>query len=235
MKSKALYQEVYDKILEGIRTGEYPENSPLPAERFLCDKYHVSRSTLRAALNLLSNAELVYTIPGSGTFVTAKLFTQSLARFYSFTDTLKNDNAIIQNDIVNYELIPADEVLARKTGYQPHKLFHRLVRLRSCQDTPLMVETTYLPQDRFVNLDLNELSLHSLYGFLEKNYNFHPSYATETLRSVTPLPHERDLLQLYGHMPCMLLERFTFEGDRLSEYTRSTIRGDKFLFHVHLE
>lgn len=235
MKASALYTEVYKKILDAISSGEYPENSPLPAERVLCDKYYVSRSTLRAALTLLNKAEVVYTVPGAGTFVRPQVLKQPLMRFYSFTDTLKSNNVLIHNDIVSCELVRADQTLARKTGYAEGALFHKLVRLRSAQDYPLMMETTYLPQSRFVKLDLDTLAKGSLYEFLKTKYGFSPNDASEELRPVMPLPREKELLQIPSNVPCFLVERFTYEDSILSEYTKSIIRGDKYIFHVDLQ
>ena len=58
----------------------------------LCDKYHVSRYTLRTALDLLNQAEVIYTMPGAGTFIQPAFLTQPLTQFYSFSSTLKKDN-----------------------------------------------------------------------------------------------------------------------------------------------
>ena len=235
MREGALYLEVYRQILEDIRKGEFSKNEVLPAERFLCDKYHVSRSTLRAALEMLNKAEVVRTVPGSGTFLQPKSYLQPLTRFYSFSDTLKKDNVAIRNDIISYDLVLADDALTRKTGCERGEPLHKLIRLRSGQDKPLMLETTYLPQSRFARLDLEALSRASLYGFLEQNYGFRAQTACETLRPVMPLSHERELLQIAGTLPCFLQERFTYEGKTCVEYTKSVIRGDKFVFRVDLQ
>lgn len=235
MKSGALYLEVYRQLLDDIKAGVFSSDQPLPAERFLCDKYHVSRSTLRAALELLNKAEIVYTMPGAGTFLRPSFFMQPLTRFYSFSDTLKKDNIEIQNDIISYHLIKADATLSRKTEFSEGDIFHKLVRLRSGQGIPLMLETSYLPQSRFADLNLEELSKGSMYDFLKTRYAFSPENTHETLRPVMPLPHEKELLQLSGTVPCILQERFTYEHDLCAEYTKSIIRGDKFVFHVDLQ
>lgn len=234
MKESALYIEIYHKISNAIRNGEYGENAPLPSERFLCEKYHVSRSTIRQAIRLLKEAEEVYTIQGNGTFIKPRVFTQPLKQFYSFTDTLKNSNIFIQNQIIEYERVAADGKLAQKTGYDSGTMFHKLIRLRSASEYPLMLETTYLPCSRFVRLDLDVLSKGSLYEFLRGNYNFRADNARETLRPVMPLPRERDLLQMPVNIPCILLERFSFEEELLVEYTKSIVRGDKYIFDVEL-
>lgn len=235
MHNDALYLEVCEKILQAIRSGEYPESAALPAERFLCEKYHVSRSTIRQALNRLKDADAVYSVQGMGTFIKPQVFTQPLTQFYSFTDTLKNSNVLIQNEIVHYDLIHTDPSLARQTGYPSGAVFHKIVRLRSALEYPLMLETTFLPQNRFVKLDLEVLAKGSLYEFLRVKYNFQVDKATETFRPVMPNTEEKSLLQLPANTPCTLLERFSYEDNILIEYTKSIVRGDKYIFRIELQ
>ena len=233
---QSLYIEIYEKILHAIQSGEYPENAPLPAERDLCDKYHVSRSTIRQALMRLKEADVIYTVQGNGTFIKPQVFTQPLTnQLYSFTDSLKSSNILIQNEIVNYDLILADSSLAKRTGYAEHAAFHKIVRLRSAREYPLMLETTYLPQSRFVKLDLDVLTKGSLYEFLRSKYSFQADRATETFRPVMPRADEKALLKIPGTTPCILLERFSYEDNLLIEYTKSIVRGDKYIFHIELQ
>ena len=233
-KGPSLYDEVYQAILADIRNGRYPENTALPDERSLARAYHVSRSTIRQALSLLKQSDLVFSIQGNGTFVRPHVFTQPLTRFYSFTDTLKNDNVLIQNELVGFGTVPADAALSRKTGHPEGSPFHRLVRLRSAETYPLMLETTFLPVSRFPQLDREVLSSGSLYEYLRSEYRFHADRASETFCAAMPSPEEKRLLRMPSNTPCILLERFSYEEDSLIEYTRSVIRGDKYRFHAEL-
>lgn len=235
MTNHALYIDIADRILHAIQSGEYPENAPLPSERFLCGKYHVSRSTIRQALLRLKDTDIVYTVQGNGTFIKPQVFTQPLTQFYSFTDTLKNSNVIIQNDIIDYKLILADASLAKQTGHPEGSAFHKFLRLRSAREYPLMLETTYLPQNRFVKLNLDILARGSLYEYLRTKYGFFADHATETFRPVLPTPEEKGLLQMPVNTPCILLERFSYEENLLIEYTKSIVRGDKYIFRIDLQ
>lgn len=223
----ALYMKVCQKIIHDIQNNKYGENEPLPSERDLCHEYHVSRSTIRQALDVLKKSDLIYSVQGNGTFIKPQVFTQPLTNFYSFTDTLKRSNILIKNDILSHEIIPAGEYLGKKTGFDPTAQFHRLVRLRSAREYPLMLETTYLPQNRFFRLDIDALSKGSLYEYLKLIYNFTVDQATETFRPVMPTSDESTLLQVSTGTPCILLERFSYEQNILIEYTKSIVRGDK--------
>lgn len=235
MAGDALYIDIYKKLLQDIRSGKYPENTPLPSEESLCGTYNVSRTTLRRALALLKQADMVYSVQGNGAYIKPRVYTQPLSEFYSFTDTLKSDNVLIQNKIIRCEVIRADQSLAAATGYPVGTSFHKLVRLRSAREYPLMLENTYLPQSRFLSLDVDVLAHSSLYDFLKTHYGFHVERATERFRPVMPRADERALLQISANTPCILLERFSYEKDVLSEYTKSIVRGDKYTFQIEFQ
>lgn len=234
MASAPLYIQTYKMMLSSIKNGEYRENTALPSERELCDKYHVSRSTIRQTISLLKEADFVYTVQGKGTFIKPQVFTQPLTKFYSFADTLKNDNVIIQNRVIEYKKEAVGSNLTKITGHNKNAVFHKLTRLRSAKDYPLMLETSYLPTARFIHLDLETIEAGSLYDYLRKNYNFKADRIKETLRPIIPKTKEKKLLGLSSGVPCILLERFSYENDLLIEYTRSIVRGDKYIFQVNL-
>jgi len=232
MAQRPVYIDVYTEMLRDIQTGLYPENSLFPPEEKLCR--NASRSTLRRALNMLKETGVLYSVQGNGTYIKPFVFTQPLSDFYSFTDTLKSSNILIQNSVIHYDLVKADKSLAIETGYQEGTVFHKLFRLRSARTYPLMLETTFLPQSRFLTLDTEALSCGSLYEFLREQYNFHADRATEKFRPVMPRSEERTLLHISSNVPCTLLERYSYEGNVLIEYTKSIVRGDKYAFRIEL-
>ena len=49
------YQVIASDLMNKIQTGFYPQNTIIPAETELADKYQVSRPTMRQAISLLVN------------------------------------------------------------------------------------------------------------------------------------------------------------------------------------
>ena len=222
MASNALYISIYQELLHDIQSGKYIENEPLPSEESLCRSYNVSRTTVHKALDMLKDADVVYSVQGNGAYVKPHMFAQPLSKFYSFTDSLKSINILIQNEIIDCTIVRADKGLSVATGYPVGTVFHKLIRLRSAKN-------------RFMSLDTEILSNGSLYDFLRSRYGFHADRASETLRPVMPRPDERTLLNISANTPCMLLERFSYEGTALIEYTKSIVRGDKYTFQVEFQ
>jgi len=65
-KRKVLFQQIYHQIRDAILNHEYSSGEMLPSEHQLCDRYSTSRFTIRSALKLLAQENLVETLPGRG-------------------------------------------------------------------------------------------------------------------------------------------------------------------------
>ena len=60
------YMLLADSLEQSIAAGEYAEGSFLPGERVLCDRFQVSRVTVRNALKQLVQKKKIVPIVGAG-------------------------------------------------------------------------------------------------------------------------------------------------------------------------
>ena len=63
------YQHAADAIRDDIRAGRLKPGEQLPSLRELQERFNIANMTMRAALNLLREEGLIYTIQGRGSFV----------------------------------------------------------------------------------------------------------------------------------------------------------------------
>lgn len=64
-----VYQDIYQDILDKIKSGKLKPGSKLSPERKLCEKYNASNTSVRKALDLLSNEQVIEKRRGSGNYV----------------------------------------------------------------------------------------------------------------------------------------------------------------------
>ncbi len=87
---KPLYQKIAQTLIDDIQSGRIPISEKIPPENVLTKKFGVSRHTIREALRILSDMNLVERQPGHGTVVksndTKVNYTQSIN---SLTEILK--------------------------------------------------------------------------------------------------------------------------------------------------
>ncbi|MEU6642630.1 FadR/GntR family transcriptional regulator [Saccharomonospora sp. NPDC046836] len=74
-----VYVTAVDRILSGIRSGQFAPGSALPSERVLAAELSVSRGSLREALRVLEQAGVLEARPGSGTYVATEGASQALS------------------------------------------------------------------------------------------------------------------------------------------------------------
>lgn len=68
------YLTIYNYLRTYIDQKKFTVNTRIPSENFLCQKFSVSRETVRTAMRKLADEGYIYTVKGSGTF-----FNKSLA------------------------------------------------------------------------------------------------------------------------------------------------------------
>lgn len=71
LEQRGLHERVIDEIGQGIISGEFPVERPLPSEAEMCKTLGVSRTALREALRVLAAKGLVDARPKVGTLVRA--------------------------------------------------------------------------------------------------------------------------------------------------------------------
>lgn len=66
---RPLYQQIFNDMMEGIRTGIWKDGERVPSEKELAEQYNVSRITSKKALVMLNDAGHIQRMPGKGSFV----------------------------------------------------------------------------------------------------------------------------------------------------------------------
>lgn len=106
--ARALRQEIVD--------GVYPVGSQLPTEHALCDRFSVSRYTVREALRRLREDNLISSKPRAGTMVVPRTSTSSYAQDVMSIDDLMAFASGAHLVIQASRMLTVDADLAQRTG-----------------------------------------------------------------------------------------------------------------------
>ncbi|WP_201787448.1 GntR family transcriptional regulator [Wenjunlia vitaminophila] len=88
---RRLADDIVMTLKKEVADGHYPAGSRLPTEAALCERFGVSRATVRSALKELHVLGLVRTQQGAGTFVTPRpTVHDGLERMGSITDSIRS-------------------------------------------------------------------------------------------------------------------------------------------------
>jgi DNA-binding GntR family transcriptional regulator len=112
------YLQVARTLRKEIVDGVYPVGSQLPTEHELCERFAVSRYTVREALRRLREDNLVASRPRAGTLVVPRPTTNSYSHDVVSINDLLAFAAGAQFAIESNAMITIDEDLAARTGLQ---------------------------------------------------------------------------------------------------------------------
>ena len=196
-----LYHQIKQNFRELIENDILKEGDLIPSERELAEAYGVNRLTVRQALNDLVSEGVLRRQRGIGTFVAQPKLTQSLGRVLGFSERVKEAGRAPSSQVVSSEIVPAPLAIARKLEVPPKSRLFKMVRLRCSDDEPVMLETCYLPLDRFNDLDEVDFSRESLYRVLAERYSCIITEAEETLEPVIMTDYEVQMLKAIAGTP----------------------------------
>ena len=83
------YELVYNYLLDLINS-ELEEHDRIPSENILCQKFSLSRLTVRQGINKLKSEGYLYSRRGSGNFVNPKKITYTISSNTTFTKDKSN-------------------------------------------------------------------------------------------------------------------------------------------------
>lgn len=233
-KTGHLYLRLADTLKEQIKNGIFAEGSLLPSERELCEKYEVSRTTVRQALQELSQEGYVSSIQGKGTFVSQPQIRQELSSIYSFDEDMRKLGKVPETRIMDFVEMAASGTLARTFSLPEGSSVYRIMRLRLADGEPMLLETNYLPCTRFPGISREALENQSLYRVLTTQYNLNITVAEETFEPVLLRPMESQIFSTVQNALGMLIERISFEGQNVVEVSKSVSPSYKFKHHIFL-
>ena len=219
----ALYYQLKESLLQKI-----------PTERELCEMYGVSRITVRKALDDLQNEDYLYRIQGKGTYVKRSSIDYRLSKFYSFNEELSRRGLKERAQMLSFsKVVPEDKVRAQLHLAEGQEVFC-VKRTRYMDETPYVIEISYIPSSLCPGLCREEIETEGLYSSMRR-HGVHPDHATEQFRATGLTGAEAKLLSLSPGEPAINLRRITWAGNTLVEYCNSIVRGDFFTYTVELK
>ncbi|WP_108672516.1 GntR family transcriptional regulator [Peribacillus acanthi] len=229
----ALHLKVRENILDLIQSGEYKPDTKLPTEAEFCEKYGVSRTTVRTALQQLTQEGYVYKHQGRGTFVSGNKVKQKLtSTVENFAEqiTMQGKNPSIK--AINLEVIQADSFLVDVFDVAVGDPINKLERIRYVNGEPLQYEQAYLPWKLTPGLSKDACEK-SLYSLLDKQFDLKIKKTVEYLEIVLADAVIAETLNISMGDPCFSLETYAYLVDEtVVEYSKTIFRGDHANFVI---
>ena len=222
-----LYHQAYLLLRTQILDGSIGGDSQLPGEKKLASQYEVSRETIRRALEMLENDNLIERRQGVGTRVTP----------YNHRPEKLNDLGGITRNTANLDGIsqyPTDSAETVATPKRLQKLFGtqaeiaRVIRIRKSGDTPYSITTFYLPLAIISNLDPESFDDKPILQSMNEA-GFQPIKAEQTINATAADNEQAAILNIPVGSPLIVMTgTFYDEQDNTCAFNEGYFRPEYY-------
>lgn len=227
----ALYTEIRDDLYEKISDGTYPEGMPIPSEIELSQSYGVSRSTIRQALQILSDEGYLERRKRRGSIVTRPKVDQFMAMgIRSFEDEQRNVGRAIRTTVINFKRVRANADVSKNLEVSSGSEVYKLVRLRYVDDRANVFVESYIPCALYPDFEDYDFETMRLYAAMTERGK--PVVrARRRLEAIKATAAFAALLDVEPGDPLILLHTVGRNEDGVAvEYSIATYRGENNVF-----
>ena len=233
--SHPLYFQLKELIKLQIADKIWKLDEMIPSENELAVVYDISVGTVKKALSVLVEEGVLYRRQGKGTYVARPDFRMSFIRFFRYGRTEGDEGRFPSSRVLDSDVMaPAARV---KTFLKLNDTDNVIIikRVRSLENSPLMLEDLYLPEKIFKGFDRIDISQELLYPIYDDKYNTPITWADEYLWPEIASIETAKILGIKKGDPVICIERIAYtHGDHPVEFRYSVGRGDHFRYHIEL-
>lgn len=225
-----LYRQLKEHILEQIQSGALKEGDKLPTEQEFSETLHVSRITVRRAVNELTEEGFLIRGTGKGTFVKEHKIGENILDNMSFTSVCMSNGVKPGAKVYQISLLAPSEEDEALLGEKERTLF--IERVRTADGLPVILEQNWF-RGEYGPLIQENLEDASLYSILEDKFGVGNLHNRKTIEIAFVDEREGKLLDIEAGTPVLQVRELVFDdAERPVHRTRQLILGDKFQYEI---
>jgi GntR family transcriptional regulator len=230
--NRHLYLQVIDRLKQDMEDGIYKEKEKLPSEFDLAKLLGVSRATLREALRILEEENVIVRRHGVGTFINSKpLFTSGIEQLNSVTNMI-NQAGMTPGTIFlsSFAQGPTEEDIRRFACSTDEEIVV-IERVRTANGEPVVYCIDKVPERILPETFSHDEE--SLFNILEEVSNRKITYAVAHIEPIGYHEKISPILECEPETALLVLKQMHFdEMDEPILYSVNYFKADKFSFRV---
>lgn len=231
-----LHTQVRERLRECILDGTYGPHAQLPSESELGALFGVSRITVRQALGDLQRENLIFKIPGKGTFVAKPKAFQQLSQLEGFAEAMTRMGYEVRNRVVSHKTVPAPARVAQRLGLAQGEPVAQIKRVRYINRAPVSYEVTYLPHAIGERLRQEDLAGRDIFLILENDYAIPLGHADLQIDATLADAALSQALAVAEGTALLRIERLTHTAAGAPlDFEDLYFRGDAFQYRLRID
>lgn len=216
------------KEIEYILMSEnYKPGNKIPSERCFSEMFNVQRQTIRNALKLLIQENIIISVERKGYFVAKPKITKYTNPFSNNAQDIYN----LEYTVYQFEKIRPDIKLSDKMLIPQESYVYKIIKLISEENIPVSIETSYIPCDTVRELNIEEIKKHSTENVLKNSSHCEIANSSQKITLVYTNEFESRLLKLDLGTPVMKHKGFVYDKtENLILYFENIMLMNRFAF-----
>jgi DNA-binding GntR family transcriptional regulator len=238
-KSKAMprYRELADRLIEGIRDGQFAVGEVLPGEIEMTEKFGVSRHTVREALRVLEDLHLIDRRQGIGTVVRSNKTTSGYVQTVTTPSELMAYPPDARLHVVATAEVSASRSLARLLGCRGGSRWLKVGALRRFKDDRLpisWVDVYLLPEFASIVPSIGKRG-GRVYELIQSHFGISVARVAMDIRA-SLIPHGmQEALRVEAGTPSLtIVRRYVSDAKRLFLVSVSEHPADRYIYSLQL-
>ncbi|MBS4021380.1 MAG: GntR family transcriptional regulator [Dethiobacter sp.] len=230
-----LYEQLADLLEKAILSGELQVGQKILSEDEFVKKFHISRSTVRLALDILVNKCLLVRRSGKGTFVNFKLH-QGLKELKSLFEVLVNQGINCTIEELSIKAIKPSKELSQKLLLKNNNNKVLSIERKFLVDkSPIAYSHIFIPFERIGSTNASYFEKQSSYLVLENIYRVKIQRAKQLISAVNASSYIANQLSITKGDPVLFVTRVAYDQDNQPiEYLEQYYRSDRFSFEIEM-
>lgn len=226
---KPIYQEIETYIEEQISNGNYRQGSMIPSEEAFCKQFHTTRMTVRRAIHDLVFKGMLHSIKGKGTFVTSFDTRTTMNLVCGWKRTIEAEGASTHADVLNAYVQEADHTTRKALQLEDEEAVFVLEKVRYMNQSPVLIEKTYLRKESFPKIETYDFDTTSLYDLLKEEYQCQHDHVYQKINLTKVTGTYAHMLFQEDEGVALLMKNTAYNKQMQPiEYSECYINGDKF-------
>ncbi|MBM7682938.1 GntR family transcriptional regulator [Pullulanibacillus pueri] len=221
-----------ERIKQEIKDGTLNPGDRLPSENAYAKQLGVSRATLREALRMLEEENIISRKHGIGTFINNKpIFSSGIEELHSITEMIQSAGKRPGTEVLLSKYMDPTEEDKQKLHLQDEERVLLVKRVRTADERPLVYCIDKVPAKLFK--EESHLLGGSLFNFLEQETDVNIGYATADITTAGYDEEISKILECDKETPFLVLKQLHFSTtDEPILYSINYFRSDQFSFNV---
>ena len=222
------YMLVYKQLKQEILNGKYQIGDMLPIESDLEQIFSVSRITIRKAVKMLVEDQLVDVKQGRGTLVLDFKPKQSLNHVVSVTETLRHKGYEVKTQSMYIDIMQATYEIAEALQLNVGDYVARFQRIQLADDNPIVIMKNYVKASMVPDVVKYSNKFTALYQFLEDTYQIKIDEASDTIYAKNAEFEEAQMLNIAVGEALLCIKRVCYYENKPICFDKVKIIGSKY-------